>query len=238
MGGPGGRRWRHAGQGRGSHRHQFAGAAFSLREGISDLIHPSATSSFTVAYVVLGICTIFDLVSLRQSAHQMSVEARLANRNLLDQSAATSDPSLRAVFNEDAVSIAGDVFALAGLALSQIIGSSIPQALAAVLIALVLIRISLRLVKRNHDFLLGQPIPASDRDRVRDFLLAYDGVTTIRELLVTYIGPGQVWVLARINIADDLRSSQITSLVRGIETEMQRQSPYIYRVDIVPVGLE
>ena len=122
---------------------------------------------------MLGVSTIFDLASFRQSAHQMSVEARLAHREILDQSAATSDPSLRGVFYEDAVSIAGDVFALAGLALSQIIGSSVPQAVAAVLIALVLIRVSLRLVRRNHDFLLGQPIPASDRDRVQTFLPAY-----------------------------------------------------------------
>jgi cation diffusion facilitator family transporter len=213
-----------------------AGAAFSLREGISDLVHPSATSSFTVAYVVLGVATIFDLVSFRRSARQMSAEARLTSRSILDQAAATSDPSLRAVFNEDAVSIGGDVFALAGLALGQVIGSSIPQAVAAVLIALVLIRISLRFVKRNHDFLLGQPISASDEGRVRTLLLAYPGVTGIRELVVTFIGPGQVWVLARINIADDLKSSQVTSLVRGIEAGLKHESPHIYRVDVVPVG--
>jgi divalent metal cation (Fe/Co/Zn/Cd) transporter len=189
-----------------------------------------------VAYVVLGASVIFDLVSFRQSAHQMSVEARLANRSLLDQAAATSDPSLRGVFNEDAVSVAGDVFALIGLALSQITGSSLPQAIAAVLIALVLVRISLRLVRRNHDFLLGQPIPASDRDRVRTFLIDYPGVTAIRELLVTYIGPKQVWVLARINVGDDLRSDEVTSLVRGIEKGLQHLSTYIYRVDVVPVG--
>jgi cation diffusion facilitator family transporter len=214
----------------------IAGAAFSLREGINELIHPSATSSFVVAYVVLGISAIFDLVSFRQSAHQMSVEAQLANRSLLDQAAATSDPSLRGVFNEDAVSVAGDVLALIGLALSQITGSSIPQAIAAVLIALVLVRISLRLVKRNHDFLLGQPIPASDRDRVRTFLNDYPGVTAIRELLVTYVGPKQVWVLARVNISDDLRTDQVTSLVRGVEQGLQHLSNYIYRVDVVPVG--
>ena len=176
----------------------IAGAAFSLREGINELIHPSTTSSFVVAYVVLGVSAILDLSSFRQSAHQMNAEARLANRSLLDQAAATSDPSLRGVFNEDAVSVLGDFFALIGLALSQITGSSLPQAIAAVLIALVLVRISLRLVRRNHDFLLGQPIPASDRDRVRTFLIDYPGVTAIRELLVTYVGPDQVWVLARI----------------------------------------
>src|SRR3984885_11363747 len=48
-----------------------AGAAFSLREGITELIHPGVTSSFTVAYVVLAISTVFDLVSFRQSAGQL-----------------------------------------------------------------------------------------------------------------------------------------------------------------------
>jgi divalent metal cation (Fe/Co/Zn/Cd) transporter len=191
-----------------------------------------------VAYVVLALSTAFDVLSLRQSAHQMSLEARRADRTILDQSAATSDPSLRGVFNEDAVSVAGDIFAFAGLALSQITGSSVPQAVAAVLIALVLIRISLRLVRRNHDFLVGQPVPPGDRARVRDVLLGYAGVTALREVVVTYVGPDQVWVLARIDIADDLRSSQVTSLVRDIEAGLKRESKSIYRVDIVSVGTE
>jgi divalent metal cation (Fe/Co/Zn/Cd) transporter len=128
----------------------------------------------------------------------MSVEAHLASRSILDQAATTSDPSLRSVFNEDAVSIAGDVFALAGLGLGQVIASSIPQAVAAVLITLVMIRVSLRLIRRNHDFLLGQPIPASDQDGVNAFLLPYSVVAALQELLVIYVGPGQVWVLSRM----------------------------------------
>jgi len=166
----------------------------------------------------------------------MSIEARLANRSILDEAAATSDPTLRGVFNEDAVSVAGDVSALTGLATNQITGSSIPQAIAALLIGLVLVRISLRLVNRNHDFLLGRPIQAYDRDRVRYFLLDCPGVTAIRELLVTYIGPSQVWVIARTNIEDHLRGDQVTSLVSGIERSLKRQSTHIYRVDVVTVG--
>jgi cation diffusion facilitator family transporter len=216
----------------------IAAAAYSLRQGITDLIHPSTTSSFLVAYVVLAVSTVFDAVSFRQSAHQMSATARLANRSILDEAAITSDPNLRAVFNEDAVSVAGDVLALAGLGLGQIIDSSRPQAVAAVLIAVVLIRISLRLVRRNHDFLVGQPIPSADKDRVRALLLAYPGVTDVSELLVTYVGPDQIWVLARINVADNLEGGQVTQLVSGIETYLASQSPLIYRVDVVPYGEE
>jgi cation diffusion facilitator family transporter len=214
----------------------LAGAAFSLREGLAELIDPVSTSSFAVAYVVLAICTVFDLVSLRQSVHQMTVLARVANRDLLEQSRVTSDPTLRAVLLEDTVSISGDVITFASLALNQVTGSSIYQGVAAVLIALVLIRTSLLLVHRNHDFLLGQPITPTDKERVRTFLLGYPGVTAVGELIVTFIGPSQVWVIARLDIDDNLRGDQVKSLVRGVEAALQVQSKDIYRVDVVPIG--
>ena len=132
-----------------------AAAAFSLRQGIEELAHPSASKGFAVAYVVLGISAVFDLVSFRQSGGQMGLRARRFDRGLLEESRVTSDPSLRTVFTAGLVSVTGDVIALAALALNQITGSSIPQAVAAVLIALVLIRLSLRLIQRSHDFLVG-----------------------------------------------------------------------------------
>jgi cation diffusion facilitator family transporter len=229
-------------------------AAFSLREGIDELIHPSATSSFAVAYVVLAISTVLDLVSFRQSAGQMIRRARHYHREFLEETRVTSDPSLRAVFVEDAVSVSGDLIAFGALALNQITGSSVPQGVAAVLIALVLIRVSLRLIQRSHDFLVGswsgvdggpqgkdvagftQPLRPADEERVRAVLLEYPGVTAIRELLFTFVGPGQVWIVARIGIEDGLRGSQVRALVRGIESRMKHEAKEVYRVDVVPMG--
>jgi cation diffusion facilitator family transporter len=229
-------------------------AAFSLRAGIDELIHPSATSSFAVAYVVLAVSTVLDLVSFRQSAGQMVRRARRYHREFLDESRVTSDPSLRAVFTEDAVSVSGDVIALAALALNQITGSSAYQGVAAVLIALVLIRVSLRLIQRSHDFLVGawsgaaggpqghdvagltQPLRPADEERVRAFLLGYPGVTGIRDLLFTFAGPGRVWIVARVDIDDGLSGAQVESLVQGIESGMKHESHDIYRADIVPIG--
>jgi len=231
-----------------------AAAAFSLREGIDELIRPGATSSFAVAYIVLGISAFFDLVSLRQSGGQMSVRARRYHRDLLEESRVTSDPTLRTVFTADAVSASADVLALAALALNQITGSSIPQAVAAVLIALVLIRLSFRLIQRSHDFLVGtwtgaaggpegrdvagvtQPLRPAEVEEARAFLLGYPGVTAIRELLFTFVGPGRIWIVARIDIDEGLRGPQIMSLVRGIESGMKHESHDVYRVDVVPTG--
>jgi len=58
-------------------------------------------------------------------------------------------------------------------------------------------------------------------------------VTAIRELLFTFVGPGRVWVVARVDIDDGLRGTQVKSLVRGIESGLKHGSEEIYRVDIV-----
>jgi len=230
------------------------GAAFSLRDGIDELIHPSATSSFAVAYVVLAISTVLDLMSIRQSAGQMSSRARRYHREFVEESKVTSNPSLRAVFLEDAVSVFGDVIAFAALALNQITGSSIPQGVAAVFIALVMIRVSLRLIRRSHDFLVGawagaaggpqgrdvagftQPLRPAEEERVRAFVLGYPGVTALRELLFTFVGPGRVWIVARVDIDNGLRGAQVKSLVRGIESGLKHAAEEVYRVDVVAIG--
>jgi cation diffusion facilitator family transporter len=235
-----------------------AGALFSLREGIEELIHPSVTSRFAVAYVVLAIATVFDLTSFRQSAGQMSNRARRRNVSLLSESQATSDSSLRTVFLQDTVSVLGDLMAFAALGLNQITASSIPQGIVAVLIGVMLIHTGGRLVQRSHDFLVGawlltspapepprrwvlppvtQPFQPSDEEGFRTFLLGYPGVTAIRELLVTFVGPNRLWVIAHLEIDNNLRGDQVTSLVRDIiASGLRHESEAIYRVDIVPIG--
>jgi cation diffusion facilitator family transporter len=230
-----------------------AGAAFSLRDGIDELLHPSETSSFAVAYIVLAIAAAFDLVSFRQSAGQLIGRARRHDRDVLEESRVTSDPTLRAVFVSDTVAISGDAIAFAALALDQLTGSSVPQGVGAVLIGVVLVRISLRLGKRAHDFLVGvwvlvpapqapdaddftQPIRPAEAERLEAAVSAYPGITAIRELLFWFSGPGQLWVVARVDVDDDLRAADVKSLVRGIEARMRQESENIQRVDVVPVG--
>jgi divalent metal cation (Fe/Co/Zn/Cd) transporter len=174
-------------------------------------------------------------------------------RTVLEESRVTSDPTLRAVFVEDAVSVSGDVIAFVALALTQITGSSVPQGVAAVVIGLVLVRISLRLVRRSHDFLVGvwvltpatqdgdadrftQPIRPAEAERIQALIAAYPGVTGVSEVLAWFIGPGRVWIVARVAMDDDLRGAQVESLVRAVEADMRRESGSIARVDIVPIG--
>ncbi|MGA7469538.1 MAG: hypothetical protein WBW25_01725 [Halobacteriota archaeon] len=61
-------------------------------------------------------------------------------------------------------------------------------------------------------------------------------MTAIRELLFTFIGPGRLWIVARIDIDDGLRGAQVKSLVRGIESGLKHGAEEVYRVDVVAIG--
>ena len=213
-----------------------AGAGFSLREGIDGLTHPIVGSSFTTEYVVLGICLLVDYVSLRQSSRQLRLEASDVQREFLDHLMLTSDPTVRAVFAEDAAAIAGDLIALTGIAVHQAIGSSAPEGFSAIVIGLLLIGVGAQLARRNHDFLLGEQATPAVTNRVRSLLVSFDGVIAVRELLITFVGPRQMWVLARVDIDDNLRGNEVEALVRNVEATLKRQSRHVTRVDVVPIG--
>ena len=89
---------------------------------------------------------------------------------------------------------------------------------------------------REVDDSVTQPLGPAEEERIRAFLLGYPGVTAIREVFVTFVGPGRAWVIARLDIDDDLRGGQVQSLVSGIESGMKRESEGVYRVDVVPMA--
>ena len=69
----------------------------------------------------------------------------------------------------------------------------------------------------------GVPPRVSRRDRVR-------------ALLVSLVGPSQVWAVALIDVDGGLEGVQIQSLVRCIESGMKADSEEVYRADFVPIG--
>ena len=55
-------------------------------------------------------------------------------------------------------------------------------------------------------------------------------------LLVTFVGPGRLWIVARVDIDDALRGAQVKALTHGIESGMKHESDNVYRVDVVTIG--
>ena len=212
------------------------GALLSIREGVLELLRPEPTTSFTVTYVVLAISLLLEGTSLLRAYRQLRDEAADLERAFTEHVRLSSDPIARAVFAEDAAAVAGNVIAGTGIALEQLTGSTIPDAVAAVLIGLILGYVALELARSNGDFLIGRRAPPEIEADVRKTILRQRGVTAITELVVTFLGPRQIRVLARVDIDDGLTGAQVKSVIRRIEDSLCGSSPFIERVDVVPAG--
>ena len=212
------------------------GALLSIREGVLELVRPEPTTSFTVTYVVLAISLLLEGTSLLRAYRQLRDEAAELERAFTEHVRLSSDPIARAVFAEDAAAVAGNVIAGTGIALEQLTGSTIPDAVAAVLIGLILGYVALELARSNGDFLIGRRAPPEIEADVRKTILRQRGVTAITELVVTFLGPRQLRVLARVDINDGLTGAQVKSVIRRIEDSLCGSSPFIERVDVVPAG--
>lgn len=214
-----------------------SGTLLSLRQGVNELMHPTQAAHFPVAYVVLIVSFCLESVSLLRAYRQIKREAGILRRDFFEHFDLTSDPVARAVFAEDAAAIAGNLIALTGIALHQATGSAVPDGLAAILIALVLGYVAFELARRNRDFIIGRQVSAPLKDTVREIIASQPGILAVGELLVTFLGPRRVWVVARIDIDDGMSGARVKEVLRATESELKRQSPYIARVYLVPSGV-
>jgi cation diffusion facilitator family transporter len=212
------------------------GALLSLRQGVAELLHATKATSFTLAYAVLFISMILEGLSLRRAYRQLRKEASELSREFIEHFDLSSDPITRAIFAEDAAAVTGNAIAAIGIALHQITGSAVPDAIAAIVIGLLLGYVAVLLALRNGDFLIGRGASRDIQERVRQLIATQPGIRAVTELLVTFLGPRRLWVIARIDIDDELNGAAVKALVRAIERALTQESRFISRIDLVPAS--
>src|SRR4051794_31165356 len=106
-----------------------AGAVVSISHGITELISPEPATDYLIAYLVLGIAFVLEGISFTQATRQARSRAHELGRDTLQHIWDTSNPTLRAVFAEDAAALIGLVIAFVGVGLHQLTGSPVPDAI-------------------------------------------------------------------------------------------------------------
>lgn len=212
------------------------GALLAVREGVNELLHETPVSSYVAGYVVLAVAFALDGTSMRQAYAQLRREAAELGRDFGTHFGQTSDPVTRAVFVEDLAAVAGSTVAAVGLALRELTHSAVPDGVAAVVIGLILAVVAVQLAGRNRDFLVGEQAPEQLRTTIAETIRDRPGVVAVNELLVTFVGPRRVWVVARVDVDDALHGDDVEALVRDTEQALIEQSAVIVRADIVTVG--
>ena len=198
-----------------------AGAAVSIIHGVQQLLTPEPAEHFLLAYLVLALALLLEGGSFVQSVRQGRREAGRADRELLEHILATSDPTLRAVFAEDAAALVGIVIASTGIALHQITGSSAPDAVGSILVGILLAATSVILIDRNRRFLVGEAVQPAIRAAALTNLLSWPEIRSVSYLHLEYSGPQRVALLARVDLAEDAPESRVAAMIAELERRIE-----------------
>ncbi len=193
------------------------GAGVSITHGIQELLHPEPASDFAVAYVVLAVAFVLEGTSFLTSVRQARAEARAARREVLQHVLVTSDPTLRAVFAEDAAALVGLVVAFGGVLAHQLTGSPVPDAIGSIVVGLVLAVVSVVLIDRNRRFLVGEEANPRARRAVLDQLAGYPEVDRVTYLRLEFVGPRALYLVASVDLRGDAAESSVARTLDELE---------------------
>ncbi|HEY6680473.1 MAG TPA: cation diffusion facilitator family transporter, partial [Actinomycetota bacterium] len=114
------------------------GGCLSIALAVRELLVGTAVERYLVAWVVLAVALAAEGTSLLQSLAQARREAALWNEPTVDFLRHTSEPTLRAIVVEDGAALVGLALAAVGLLLHEFAGLKNADAIAALLIGLLL----------------------------------------------------------------------------------------------------
>lgn len=197
-----------------------AGSAVSITHGVQELINPEPASDYLIGYLVLALSFVLEGISFSQSIRQARPEAASFDRDLIEHVMATSDPTLRAVFFEDAAALTGLVIAAAGLGLHELTGSPTPDAIGSILVGVLLGVVALVLINRNRRFLVGQEADPRVRAAVIQQLLEQPEVARVTYLRLEVVGPRLVSVVGDVDLTGDETESHVAYRLRTLEARI------------------
>ena len=211
-----------------------AGGLTAIWEGVRQLFHPHELSAVGVGYLVLAVSLVLDGASWRTAYQQLRGESRGRGLSLRTYLRRSSDPTTTTVFYEDTAGMIGVLLAAVGLALHQLTGSGVPDALASVAIGILLIVLAVRLARRDRELLTNQSAPSVVVERVRRLLLTEPGVSGVPRLEVLIIGPRTWLVTGEVAVEGSWPGPDVTQLVARLRRRL-RTEPGVAEVYLTPV---
>jgi cation diffusion facilitator family transporter len=211
------------------------GGAVSIWEGINALFHPPGLDDFWVGVVVLLVALTLDATSRLVAVRTLRAQAarrRLTVRELLRE---TPDPTVVTVYFEDTIDVLGAALALAALVLHRWTGSSIPDAIATIVIGLLLCYLASQLTTRNRQLLTNQSVPERYVERLRMRLEREETIHSVTEMEAVYLGPSEVLVAAEVRMADGMSGEEVATELARVRATLCSELPVLARLYVTPV---
>lgn len=199
------------------------GAVFSLYEGVEKLRHPHELSSPLVAVGILALAIVLEIFSFRTAIVEANAVrgdhgwwAFIRNAKL---------PELPVVLLEDLGALLGLVLALLGVVLVVLTADPVWDAYATLVIGILLAAIAVVLAVEMKSLLIGESATAADSVAIRSALEASPGVRRLIHVKTQHLGPEELLVAAKVELAPDLDFRGVVDTLDRAERRVREAVP-------------
>jgi cation diffusion facilitator family transporter len=208
------------------------GGCLSVGLAINDLVHGSRVDHYATAWIVLGIAALSDGASLVQTMRQARREAALWGQPTIAYLRITSDPTLRALAVEDSAALVGVGIASAGLLVSELGGPASSDAIASLLIGVLLGATAFGLARPLADLLIGRSMHPERVQVAREIIAESPAVDEVLDVYAVFVAPQEAIVAAKAHPAADQTTEQLAQRLDELDGRLRERLPEVGEVFI------
>jgi cation diffusion facilitator family transporter len=190
------------------------GGLLSVGEGIRALLLPEPLESPWLGIGVIVVAMCFEGYSWTVARRQLRSDAARRRRSVSQHLVRSSDPSATTVYLEDSAALVGLTLALVALVLHLLTGQNFWDAIASMLIGVVLAAVSYLLAARSKALLIDESVPDDVMAEVRATFEPAIWIADLSTLDAVYVGPMQILVTAQIVPTAALLAGPADTLLR------------------------
>ncbi|HEX7421946.1 MAG TPA: cation diffusion facilitator family transporter [Thermoanaerobaculia bacterium] len=208
------------------------GGCLSVALAIREFELNQAPGPARAAWIVLAVSFVADGLSWLQSIGQARREARERGRSVWRHLVRSSEPLVRAIVFEDSAALLGLVIAAAGLGLREMLGTNMPDAIASLLIGILLAVTAFGLARPLADFLVGRSLPQDQVQQLQDIITASPCIEQLISLHAVYTGPEEAIVAAKVHPAKGTSIEDLAKEMDDLDHQLRAASPFVADVFI------
>jgi cation diffusion facilitator family transporter len=204
------------------------GGGMSVYEGITHLMRRGLIEHAGWSYAVIGGSALFEGLSWTVSWRQFRRER--GRRGVWETIGASKDPTTFAVLFEDSAALLGLVVAFGGIWLGRALRSAWPDAMASILIGVILMSAAVLLARATLRLLIGQ---SADRETVRSIRAVAaeePAVEQVGRVLTVHYGPEDVVAQIELYFRRDLPAEEVARAIDRLQERLRRRHPTLKHV--------
>ncbi len=198
----------------------------SILEGYHKFRHPEPIKYIGLNYLAIAVAIAFESVSFRLAILNIKEEMRREeHRSFFESLKQSKDPTNLTVFVEDTLAITGVVIAGLAIALVHFTHILIIDAIASVVIGVLLMTFALYLAFETRMLLVGEAVTPYKRRKILEVVKSFKDVDEVISLKTMHLSSDEVLVALEIDYRDKMTVEDLERINGEIEDKIKEIIP-------------